>query len=481
MKRMVIAGLVLTLLLGCRPGQRATTASPRPTAPTVAAQTLLIWADDVWQEPLKSLAATYESTRGVKVAVQAMSSAEIHATLPTLAAQGKGPDLFIGPNEWIGELAAKGLLAAIDFSGKQVGFSRQSLDSFRMGARIYGAPICAENLALLRNRSLAPTAPTSIEGMAASGRRIVAKLSATPGSSPSPTSPAAATPAAPASSAAPDNPATASATLPSTGQPTTPTASSAPPTPAATTPAPTSNIQPVAVALPIGPAGDPEAWYPFFSAYGGYIYGQTDNGATDPLDLGVGLAGSVFAGVALQKLVALHAVSPKLDRAAAAAAFNTGKAPYLIGDPDNVITAKNAGIDVAIDPVPPAKYDDLSSSQSLVTYQGVMLSQFAHDRHSALDFLTDAVMTTAFMDAAFAAHPRQPAWLSAAQKVATDPIVAPFANFAADSVPTPNVAWMPVVWQRLGAAQVAITRGKSPKKALKAARNAILRSAANSS
>lgn len=446
LRRLVLAGWALTLVAGCGLGQQPSPTSSASADGTATATTtqLLIWADDLWQEPLSDAASSYEAARGVRVTVRAVSTAEIGATLPTKAAQGQGPDLFVGPSEWVGELVSKGLVAAVDFAGKNVGFSRQSLDAFRLGPRVYGVPICAENLALLRNRDLAPRAPASIEDMAASGKRIVAKLKAAPHVSATPTTATSANPSQPTSAAA----------------------------------APTSDIEPIAVALPIGTAGDPEAWYPFFSAYGGYIYGQTDSGAVDPLDLGVGLAGSVLAGQALQKLVELGAVSPQLDRAAAAAAFNTGKTPYLIGDPDNVATAKNAGIDVAVEPVPGAKYDNLSRSQSLVTYQGAMLSQFSRDRQVALDFLTDAVMTTSFMDAAFAVHPRQPAWLSAAAKVATDPVVAAFAAYAADSIPTPNVAEMPVVWRELGSAQVAITKGKSPKIALKSARSAITREAA---
>ncbi len=449
LRRLVWAGWALTLVAGCGLGQQPSPTSSASTDGSATATTtqLLIWADDLWQEPLSDAARSYEAARGVQVTVRAVSTAEIGSTLPAKAAQGQGPDLFVGPSEWVGELVGKGLVAAVDFAGKNVGFSRQSLDAFRLGARVYGVPICAENLALLRNRTLAPRTPASIEDMAASGKRIVAKLKAAPHASATPTTATSATPT---------------------------TATSA--TPSQPTPA-TSNIEPIAVALPIGTAGDPEAWYPFFSAYGGYIYGQTDSGAVDPLDLGVGLAGSVLAGKALQKLVDLGAVSPQLDRATAAAAFNTGKTPYLIGDLDNVVTAKNAGIDVAVEPVPGAKYDNLSRSQSLVTYQGVMLSQFSHDRQVALDFLTDAVMTTSFMDAAFAVHPRQPAWLSSAAKVATDPVVAAFAAYAADSIPTPNVAGMPVVWRELGSAQVAITIGKPPRTALKAARSAITREA----
>ncbi|MGV1003883.1 MAG: extracellular solute-binding protein [Candidatus Nanopelagicales bacterium] len=475
----LLAGaLSLTACGGGGQGASPTTVSP--------ASTITIWAADEWAEPLAMLAAS-QATAGVKLEVVSKSEAEIHTTLAGAAAQGQGPDLFIGPSEWVGELQAAGVLSAIDLGDEAGGFSAQSLDSVRLTSRLYGVPISAENLALLRNRALAPTVPESIEDMVAAGKQIAAgKPAATsppattdgPGATSLQTTPP--TDATPQTTAGPHTDATTSTDgaaptatpSPATTSPTPTRTATAEPTPTAT-----GTIKPVALALPIGAAGDPEAWYPLFSAYGGYIYAQADNGAVDPLDLGVGLPGSVDAGTALASLVERKLINPKLDRATAAAVFATGKSAFLIGGPDDVASAKTAGIDVAIDPVPPAKHDNLSRSQALVSYQAVMLSAFARDRDAALSLLSQGVMSTDFMDACFAAHPRQPAWLASFRKVAADPVMASFAAYAEDSIPVPNVAWMQTVWEELSQAQVAITKGKDSKTSLQAARKAIERAA----
>ncbi len=84
---------------------------------------------------------------------------DIRGQFTTAAPTGAGPDIIIGAHDWVGELAANGLLAPIDLpAGLRAQFDKVSLDAFTYG-KLYGLPYAREGIALVYNKKLVPVPP----------------------------------------------------------------------------------------------------------------------------------------------------------------------------------------------------------------------------------------------------------------------------------------------------------------------------------
>lgn len=235
----------------------------------------------------------------------------------------------------------------------------------------------------------------------------------------------------------------------------------------------------VPIALPIGADGDARRWYPFYSAAGGYLYGQQTDGSFDPTDLGVGLAGSVQAGRLLAEMVEAGDINPKLNAKKCAALFAGGRTAYLIGGLADAVKAAAAGVAVAVNPVPGFADIPEASPAGPVAYRGFVMSSFARNRQAALSFLVDAIANTTSMTSLLAAEPSLPAWAESLQRAALDPMMAGFADSAEASGADPNVANVAYAWQQLSSAQAAILAGGDPKREMSRARAKITNAASS--
>lgn len=91
----------------------------------------------------------------------------------TEAATGGGPDLLIGPLDWVGELASGELIRPVDDLADDDFLSNYvptTVDALRYEDQLYGIPESLETVALYYNKDLIATAPTTtaeLEAMAA--------------------------------------------------------------------------------------------------------------------------------------------------------------------------------------------------------------------------------------------------------------------------------------------------------------------------
>lgn len=84
------------------------------------------------------------------------------------------PDAIVGPNDWLGEFVASGAIAEIMGPPKRGSdeLLARAASSFWSRGRQYGIPISVDTMALVRNTSLAPDEPESIEEMLRTGLRL---------------------------------------------------------------------------------------------------------------------------------------------------------------------------------------------------------------------------------------------------------------------------------------------------------------------
>ncbi|MFZ2349330.1 MAG: maltose ABC transporter substrate-binding protein [Candidatus Bipolaricaulis anaerobius] len=133
---------------------------------------LVIWADDTRAPVLRDIAGEFSATTGVEVEVVEIAYDQIRGQFITAAPTGQGPDIIVGAHDWVGELAANGLLEPINFGPKLAEFSAPAVQAFSYGGQNYGVPQGTENIAIIYNKALVPEMPETWDELLEFAREI---------------------------------------------------------------------------------------------------------------------------------------------------------------------------------------------------------------------------------------------------------------------------------------------------------------------
>lgn len=120
---------------------------------------LTIWADEIRAPVLQDLAPDFLDEYGVQLEIQQIQFSDIRGQFITSASSDEGPDIILGAHDWVGELAASGLITPVDLAGLEDLFAPAALSGFTFDGELYGLPYTIENVALFRNVDLVPEAP----------------------------------------------------------------------------------------------------------------------------------------------------------------------------------------------------------------------------------------------------------------------------------------------------------------------------------
>ena len=161
-RKILMAGALATTaalaLVGCAGGAGETDAE--------GTTKLTVWVDAERVDALKEVAASYEDKTGIKVDLVSKDNAKIKDDFIQQVPTGKGPDITMGAHDWLGELVTNGVVAPIELSEKEGDFLEVAYNAATYEGKQYLLPYAVENLALLRNADLAPTAPATFDDMA---------------------------------------------------------------------------------------------------------------------------------------------------------------------------------------------------------------------------------------------------------------------------------------------------------------------------
>ncbi len=154
MSLMMVATMVLTACGG---------ASPTPTTTTVT-----FWhaygTGTLEETALTAvLAQAAVDMPDITISVLQVPFNDIYNKYRTDVAAGGGPDMFVAPNDSLGDDARAGLIADITdlVSGKLGDYAPLSIEGMSTGGRIYGVPESLKAVVLWYNKSLLPTPPAT--------------------------------------------------------------------------------------------------------------------------------------------------------------------------------------------------------------------------------------------------------------------------------------------------------------------------------
>ncbi|TFD07873.1 maltose ABC transporter substrate-binding protein [Cryobacterium sp. TMT1-21] len=151
-------------LAGCAGG--STSGSSKSDA---ASSTLTVWVDADRAAVLKDAAAAFTKESGVKVKLVQKDFGKIQEAFIAQVPTGKGPDITIAAHDWLGNFVSNGVVQPVELGDTVGDYQKVAVTAMSVEGKTYGVPYSIENIALLRNTALAPTAPATYDDIIAAG------------------------------------------------------------------------------------------------------------------------------------------------------------------------------------------------------------------------------------------------------------------------------------------------------------------------
>ena len=153
----VVAALALSACGGAAATAPATaTATAKPDLKAAGAGTITMWVDAERSPALKDITAKFQADTGIEVKLVVKDFAAVRDDFITQVPTGKGPDLIVGPHDWVGKFVQNGVIAPVELGDKKAAFQESSVKAMTFNGSVYGVPYAIENIALLRNTDIVP-------------------------------------------------------------------------------------------------------------------------------------------------------------------------------------------------------------------------------------------------------------------------------------------------------------------------------------
>jgi len=196
--------------------------------------------------------------------------------------------------------------------------------------------------------------------------------------------------------------------------------------------------------------------YPFYTAYGGYIFGKDDAGNWNPQDLGVDNEGMVEAVGILADLAAAGSIPADWDHDNNMVLFQTAETPYAMVGPWNLDDVRKAGVPYAITNFPSGPAGE---GFAFAGTQGFFINALSDNVLLAQAFLTEFVATDEVMQALYVAGGRASAFLPVLNAT-DDADLAAFGAAGANATMMPAIPAMGSVWANWDSGVVLARDGK---------------------
>lgn len=167
----VTAALVLS---ACGGGDSADSADSTDLA-TAGATTLTMWVDAERSPALTDVAAQFKEDTGIEIKLVTKDFEQVSDDFITQVPTGKGPDLIVGPHDWLGKFVLNGVVSPIELGDKAADFSESAVTAMTYEGSTYGVPYSIENIGLLRNADLVPEPAATMDEVIANGKAAVEK------------------------------------------------------------------------------------------------------------------------------------------------------------------------------------------------------------------------------------------------------------------------------------------------------------------
>lgn len=349
---------------------------------------LRVWADDTRSPAIATFVGDFESEYGIEVIIEQLPFGDVRDQFTVAAPAGEGADVIIGAHDWLGELVTNGLLAPIEIGDGAADFLPAALNAFTYDGELYGLPYAIENIALFRNVDLVPDAPETWDDVLAISQELTA-----------------------------DN---------------------------------DDNLSDNTYGYVLM-QGDSYHFFPMMTAFGGYVFGQNEDGTYNASDIGIDSAGAIEGARLYEQMRTEGLIPSDVDGDTMVNWFELGQAGMIVTGPWNLNRIRESGINFAIDPLPAGTQE----GQPFLGVQGFMVSAFSENPLLAEIFVTEFAASQDVMQAIYDADPRPSAHIGVLDGT-TDEAIASFGAAGQNGLPMPAIPEMGSVWQSWGNAVTLI-------------------------
>ena len=165
---LLITALTSAALTGC------SASSSTSSGTSTGSSTLTLWTDALRAPALKAVASQFKKDTGVTMKLVIKDFATVDKDFISQVPTGKGPDIIVSPHDKLGAYVQNGVVAPIQLGDSESKYAKVAIQAVTYDGSIYGLPYSIENVAMVRNTALAPTAATTFDDLIATGKAAVA-------------------------------------------------------------------------------------------------------------------------------------------------------------------------------------------------------------------------------------------------------------------------------------------------------------------
>ena len=200
---------------------------------------------------------------------------------------------------------------------------------------------------------------------------------------------------------------------------------------------------------------DPYHSFPLLTAFGGYVFGLTDDGY-DPTDVGMDSEGTIAGAAYMEAFVSDGLMPSGVDYDVMHTFFETGEAAMIVTGPWAIPRIEESGVNFAVAGLPAGPG---GSSKPFLGVVGFMISAFSENKILAESFLLDYIATEEVMSSLYSADPRPPAHIGVRESL-DDEIMTGFVAAGTEGLAMPAIPEMASVWAAWANAMVLVRTGE---------------------
>jgi len=201
---------------------------------------------------------------------------------------------------------------------------------------------------------------------------------------------------------------------------------------------------------------DPYHFFPVQTAFGGYVFGLTEDGY-NPDDVGIDSEGAIEAATWLEGMVEDELMPSGVDYDVMHTLFGSGDAAMIITGPWAIPTIEESGVPFEVSGIPSGP--EGTTAQPFLGVQGFMISAFSENQILAEAFLFDYIATEEAMSSIYSSDPRPPAYLPVRESI-EDEVMNGFVEAGAEGLAMPAIPAMSSVWTAWGNAMELVRTGE---------------------